>query len=219
MSIEVILADDHTLFREGLAQILSTENDILIRAQVSTGREVLDRLQHMAVDVVIMDITMPDMDGIEATRLASHAHPRVSVLMLSAHEDRESLFAAIDAGAKGYLLKDTDPDDFAKAIRIVAAGGSIVSPSVTPHLLQGIRHMGGYDPVEASKRRLNLSDREIEILRELATAKTPPQISRDLFISPKTVQNHLSRIYRKLGVGSRTEAVMKSIELGLLPRN
>lgn len=215
--IELILADDHALFREGLAQILSSEADLAIMAQVSSGREVLNKLKTCTVDVVIMDVTMPDMDGIEATRIILQQHPTVKVLVLSAHEDRESLFAAIEAGAKGYLIKDTEPEELARAIRIVARGGSVVSPAITPHLLEGVREMG-YDPAEAEKRRLNLSDREVEVLRELATPKNPGQIGRELFISTKTVQNHISNIYRKLGVGNRTEAVMKAIDLGLITK-
>lgn len=215
--IEVILADDHALFRQGLAQLLSAEPDIAVMYQASSGREVLEKLKTQKVDVVIMDISMPDIDGIAATREIAQRYPQVKVLVLSAHEDRDSLFGAIEAGATGYVLKDTEPEELAKAIRIVARGGSIVSPSVTPQLLQGVREVG-YDPAEAERRRLNLSDREVQILRELATPKSPAQIGRELFISTKTVQNHISSIYRKLGVGSRTEAVMKAMDLGLTPK-
>jgi two-component system response regulator DegU len=214
-TVELILADDHALFREGLAQILSSESDLAVIAQVSSGREVLNKLKSYLVDVVIMDVTMPDMDGIEATRIILEQYPTVKVLVLSAHEDRESLFAAIEAGAKGYLIKDTEPEELARAIRIVAKGGSVVSPAITAHLLEGVREMG-YDPAEAEKKRLNLSDREVEVLRELATPKNPAQIGRELFISTKTVQNHISNIYRKLAVGNRTEAVMKALDLGLI---
>jgi two-component system, NarL family, response regulator DegU len=214
-TVELILADDHALFREGLAQILSSESDLAVIAQVSSGREVLNKLKSCLVDVVIMDVTMPDMDGIEATRIILEQYPTVKVLVLSAHEDRESLFAAIEAGAKGYLIKDTEPEELARAIRIVAKGGSVVSPAITAHLLEGVREMG-YDPAEAEKKRLNLSDREVEVLRELATPKNPAQIGRELFISTKTVQNHISNIYRKLAVGNRTEAVMKALDLGLI---
>ncbi len=211
----MILADDHMLFRQGLARLLELEPDITVISQASSGREVLERLKTQPVDVVIMDITMPDMDGVEATTAISQRYPDVKVLVLSAHEDRDTLFAAIDAGAKGYILKDTEPEELARAIRVVAAGGSIVSPAVTRTLLQGVREMG-YDPSEAERQRLNLSDREIEILRHLATPKSPGQIGRELFISTKTVQNHISNIYRKLNVNSRTEAVMQAMDHGLI---
>lgn len=213
----MILADDHVLFRQGLARLLELEPDITVMSQASSGREVLERLKAQRVDVVIMDITMPDMDGVETTTVISLRYPDVKVLVLSAHEDRDTLFAAIDAGAKGYILKDTEPEELARAIRVVAGGGSIVSPSVTPQLLQGVRDMG-YDPSEAERLRLNLSDREVEVLRHLAAPKSPAQIGRELVISTKTVQNHISNIYRKLDVNSRTEAVMKAMEHGLISK-
>src|SRR5665811_112462 len=211
--IEVILADDHALFRQGLAHLLDLEEGIAVVSQASSGREVLETLAGRTVDVVIMDITMPDMDGIETTAFITRHHPEVKVLVLSAHEDRESLFAAIEAGAAGYLLKDTEPAELSRAIAVVAQGGSIVSPAVTPHLLQGVREMG-YDPARAERERFNLSDREIEILTHLATPRSPAQIGKALFISTKTVQNHIANIYRKLGVNSRMEAVTKAAELG-----
>lgn len=216
--ISVIIADDHVLFREGLAQILETEPDIIVAAQASTGREVLSHLEEMDADLIIMDITMPDMDGIEATESIMADHSDVAVLVLSAHEDRETLFRSIEAGARGYLLKDTAPDELASAIRTVSEGGSVVSPSITPQLLEGVREMG-YDPAEAEKRRLHLSEREMEILHDLSTSKSPAQIGRDRYISTKTVQNHISSIYRKLDVNSRTEAVMKAMELGLISKS
>ncbi len=216
--IEVILADDHILFRQGLARLLDLEPDIVVMAQASTGREVLERLKVQLPDLVIMDITMPDMDGVEATAQVTTLYPQVKVLVLSAHEDRDALFAAIDAGAAGYLIKDTEPEELARAIRVVAAGGSIVSPSMTTQLLQGVREMG-YDPAETERRRLSLSDRELEILRQLSTPKSPAQMGRELFISTKTVQNHISNIYRKLDVNSRTEAVIRAMELGLITRS
>ncbi|MBU2604106.1 MAG: response regulator transcription factor [Actinobacteria bacterium] len=216
--IEVILADDHVLFRQGLARLLDLEPDIVVMAQASTGREVLERLKVQLPDLVIMDITMPDMDGVEATAQVTALYPQVKVLVLSAHEDRDALFAAIDAGAAGYLIKDTEPEELARAIRVVAAGGSIVSPSMTTQLLQGVREMG-YDPAETERRRLSLSDRELEILRQLSTPKSPAQIGRELFISTKTVQNHISNIYRKLDVNSRTEAVIRAMDLGLTTRS
>src|SRR5660397_184096 len=216
--ISIILADDHVLFREGLAQILDTEPDIIIVAQASTGREALSRLKEKGANLVVMDISMPDMDGIEATKMIASEYPNVAVLVLSAHEDSKSLFSSIEAGARGYLLKDSAPHELAAAIREVAGGGSVVSQSMTPKLLQGVREIG-YDPVQTERRRFNLSDREMEILEALATSKSPNQIGRELYISTKTVQNHISNVYRKLEVNSRTEAVMKSLELGLTSKD
>jgi len=213
--IEVILADDQALFRRGLARLLDLEEGITVMSQASSGREVLERLEDRPVDVVIMDVTMPDMDGIEAAAYITQHYPDVKVLVLSARQDRETLFAAIEAGANGYILKDTEPDELARAIAVVAAGGSIVSPSVTPQLLRGVREMG-YDPARAERERVNLSKREIQILAELAAPKSPRQIGKELFISTRTVQNHIFNIYRKLEVNSRMQAVTKAIELGVV---
>ena len=216
--VQVILADDHALFRQGLARLLSAESDITITAQASTGREVLDRLRAKRVDVVLMDITMPDVDGIKATRSIVERYPSVKVLILSGREDRDALFSAIEAGAKGYVLKDADPEELAQAIRVVAEGGSFVSASVTPKLLEGVREMG-YDPVFSERRRFSLSGREADILDQLITSKSPAQIGRELYISTKTVQNHIANIYRKLDVSTRTEAIARAEALGLIPHD
>ncbi len=216
--IPVVLADDHSLFREGLARLLEAAPDIRVVAQASTGRDVLQKVADSHECVVLMDITMPEMDGIEATRLIVDRHPGVKVLILSASENKDHLFACIKAGAQGYVLKDSAPEELMEAIRIVAVGGSVIDPSITPQLLAGVREMG-YDRVALEKRRLNMSDRELEILNLLPTPHTPVQIAVDLGISAKTVQNHISSIYRKLAVGSRAEAVIKATDLGLLRRD
>ena len=215
--IEVIVANHHTLFRRGLAQLLDREESITVVSEASSGRGVVEQLRSRTVDVVILDLTMPDMDGIETIAYLTEHYPEVKVLVLSERGDRETLFAAIEAGAGGYMLKDTEPDELVRAIAVLAGGGSIVSPSVTPQLFQGVREMG-YDPARAERQRLHLSEREIEILSELATSKSPTQIAQSLFISTKTVQNHTSNIYRKLGVNSRMQAVTKATALGVIPR-
>jgi len=216
--ISVVLADDHSLFREGLVRLLDSEPDVHVVAQASTGREALQKVAEIGECVVLMDITMPEMDGIEATRLLADRHPGCKVLILSASENKDHLFACIKAGAQGYVLKDSAPAELIDAIRIVAAGGSVVDPSITPQLLAGVREMG-YDRVALEKRKLNLSDREVEILLHLSPPRPPVQIAQDLGISAKTVQNHISSIYRKLGVGSRAEAVAKAATLGLVHRD
>lgn len=215
--IAVVLADDHSLFREGLVRLLDCEPDLQVVAQASTGREVLQKVAEAGECVVLMDITMPEMDGIEATRLIVERHPAAKVLILSASENKDHLFSCIKAGAQGYVLKDSAPAELMEAIRIVAAGGSVIDPTITPQLLAGVREMG-YDRIALEKRRLNLSDRELEILTALSKARTPVQIGQDLGISAKTVQNHISSLYRKMGVGNRAEAVAKAIELGLAHR-
>ena len=186
-------------------------------SEASSGSGLVEQLQSHSVDVVILDVTMPDLDGIETIVYLAANHPQVKVLVLSERGDRDTLFAAIAAGARGYILKDTEPEELVQAIAVLAEGGSVVSPSVMPQLFQGVREIG-YDPAKAERQRLRLSPREIEILSELATPKSPAQIAQSLFISVKTVQNHTSSIYRKLEVNSRMEAVTKATALGIIPR-
>lgn len=213
----MIVVDDHTLFRRGLAHLLDREESITVVSEASSGPGLVEQLQGHSVDVVILDVTMPDLDGIETIAHLAANYPEVKVLVLSEQGDRDTLFAAIAAGARGYMLKDTEPEELVQAIAALAEGGSIVSPSVMPQLLQGVREIG-YDPARAERQRLHLSTREIEILSELATPKSPAQIAQSLFISVKTVRNHTSSIYRKLGVNSRMKAVTKATALRLIPR-
>src|SRR5660398_159517 len=140
--ISIILADDHVLFREGLAQILDTEPDIIIVAQASTGREALSRLKEKGANLVVMDISMPDMDGIEATNMIASEYPNVAVLLLSAHEDSKSLFSSIEAGARGYMLKESVNYVRAAERRVGVGVGSVDSQAMTSKLLQGVCEMG-----------------------------------------------------------------------------
>ncbi|MHB9149597.1 MAG: response regulator transcription factor [Thermoleophilia bacterium] len=215
--ISVFLADDHALFRQGLARLLDMREGITVLYEASSGREVLERLKDHPVDVVILDVAMQDMSGIEAIASITEHHPDVKVLVLTDHDDRLTLFSAIETGAGGYVLKDSEPDALVQAIVVVASGGSILSPAVATQLFRGIREMG-YDPAGAERRRFNLSEREVQILSELATGKSPAHIAKKLFISTRTVQNHAFNIYRKLGVHSRMEAVLKAADLGVIPK-
>lgn len=215
--ISVLIADDHALFRQGLARLLDVQAGITVVFETPSGREVLERLKDHSVDVIILDVAVQDVSAIEAIASISEHHPDVKVLVLSDHDDRQTLFSAIEAGASGYVLKDTEPDALIQAIVLVASGGSVLSPAVATQLFRGIREMG-YDPAGAERRRLNLSEREVQMLSELATAKSPAQIAKRLFISTRTVQNHAFNIYRKLGVHSRMEAVIKAAELGVIPK-
>lgn len=190
---------------------------ITVLYEASSGREVLERLKDHPVDVVILDVAVQDMSGVEVIAFITERHPDVRVLVLSERGDRRTLFSAIEAGAGGYFLKDAEPDALFQAVAVVASGGSILSPAVTTELFRGVREMG-YDPAGAKRRRFNLSEREVQILSELATAKRPAQIAKNLFISIRTVQNHAFNIYRKLGVNSRMEAVTKAAELGVIPK-
>jgi len=212
----VIIADDHALFRQGLRQLLTAEGYEVV-AEATTGEEALAAVAAHPGCVLLLDIAMPGVDGFEVARRLSEQGADVKVVMLSAREDRDALFSAISAGARGYVAKDADPDQLFAAIDLVMRGGTVLSTGVAESLGEGIRELE-YKPGAYQQRRLDLTDRELEILRLLATPKSPAQIAAELYLSKKTVQNHISAIYRKLGVGNRAEAIVKGMELHLIER-
>ena len=215
MTRSLILADDHVLFRDGLRQLLEAEGYAVV-GEAGSGQETLDAVAKAPPGIVLLlDIGMPGFDGVEVARRLSQRGDDVRVIMLSAREDRDALFSAIAAGARGYVAKEAEPDQLFAAIEVVANGGTVLSDHVAANLGEGIREMD-YAPGEYERRRHDLSARELEVLRLLATPKSPAQIAASLFLSTKTVQNHVSSIYRKLGVRNRAEAVVRGMELHLI---
>ena len=210
----VIIADDHGLFRQGLRQLLEGEGYV-VAAEAMSGDEALSAVAANPGCVLLLDIGMPGMSGLEVARRLGARGDDVKVVMLSAREDRDALFSAISAGARGYVAKDAEPEQLYAAIDLVVRGGTVLSTGVAANLGEGIRQLD-YVPGSYEQRRLELTDRELEILRLLATPKSPAQIASELFLSKKTVQNHISAIYRKLAVGSRSEAIVKGMELHLI---
>ena len=210
----VIIADDHRLFRQGLRQLLETEG-YEVAAEATSGQEALEGVAANPGCVLLLDIGMPGMNGLEVAQRLAERGDDVKVVMLSAREDRDALFSAISAGARGYVAKDAEPDQLFAAIDLVFHGGTVLSTGVAANLGEGIRQLD-YSPGAYEQRRLELTDRELEILRLLATPRSPAQIASELFLSKKTVQNHISAIYRKLAVGSRSEAIMKGMEVHLI---
>ncbi len=210
----VIIADDHGLFRQGLRQLLEGEGYVVV-AEATSGDEALTSVAEHPGCVLLLDIAMPGMSGLEVARRLAERDDDVKVVMLSAREDRDALFSAISAGARGYVAKDAEPEQLYAAIDVVLRGGTVLSTGVAASLGEGIRQLD-YAPGAYEQRRWDLTDRELEILRMLATPRSPAQIAAELFLSKKTVQNHISAIYRKLAVGSRSEAIVKGMELHLI---
>jgi two-component system response regulator DegU len=210
----LIIADDHSLFREGLRQLLEGEG-YNVAAEAASGQEALVSVLDHPGCVLLLDIAMPGVDGLGAAKRLAERGDDVKVVILSAREDRDALFAAIEAGVRGYVVKDAEPEELYAAIDLVVAGGTVLSTGVAASLGEGIRQLD-YAPGAYEQRRLELTDRELEILRLLATPRTPAQIAAELFLSKKTVQNHISAIYRKLDVRSRAEAIVKGMELHLI---
>jgi len=212
--IRVLLAEDHDLVREGTRRLLEQNDDLEIVGEAADGEEAVRLAEELAPDVVVMDVRMPKVNGIEATRALKSAHPELRVLVLSAHEDDSYVFPLLEAGADGYLLKTTSGQELAQAIRAVMSGQTIFDSRVMAKVLEhlsGKRHTYAADGmVEA------LTEREMEVLRALATGKSNKEIGEALFISTYTVQVHVRNILGKLGVSSRTEAVAFGLRQGWL---
>lgn len=212
MSIKLMLVDDHRLFREGLRRILEMEQDIAIVGEAGDGGEALTCLPGCSPDVVIMDINMPGVNGVEATRFIKSKYPRVAVLVLTIHDDSEYLFEVLKAGASGYLLKDVEPTKLLEAIRQVARGQSVVHPGLTGKLITEFSRLS--QPAE--QQPSILSEREQEVLCMMAKGMNNRDIADLLYISEKTVKNHVSSILRKLDVNDRTQAVVQGVKLKLV---
>jgi DNA-binding NarL/FixJ family response regulator len=215
VSIRVILADDHALWRAGLRQLLEAEG-LEVAGEATTGDEALELVRLNPGAILLLDIAMPGrLDGLATSTRLKERGDDVRVIIVSGRDDRDALFSAIAAGARGYVAKDAELAQLLGAIHLVAGGGRAFGGSVAEGLADGVAGLD-YAPGEYERRRFDLSERELQILRLLATPMTSAQIGSQLFLSTKTVQNHVSSIYRKLGVGSRSEAVVKGMELHLI---
>lgn len=211
VAIRVVLADDHAVVRKGIREFLEEGGDIAVVAEASDGVEALRLVKEERPDVVVMDIQMPRMTGVEATRRIKEQFPDVKVLVLTAYDNDPYIFALLQAGADGYILKTADAEDLVRAVRTVHGGGKALGPEVAEKVVRQLatgRPEGARDQVES------LSPRELEVLRLAAKGLTNKAIGRALGISDRTVQGHLANIYGKLGVGSRTEAVTEALRRG-----
>jgi DNA-binding NarL/FixJ family response regulator len=209
--IRVVLADDHAVVRKGIREFLEEEGDIVVVAEAADGEQAVALVTEHRPDVAVLDIQMPVVTGIEATRRIKAEHPDVRVLILTAYDDDPYIFALLQAGASGYILKTGDSSGLVEAVRAVHRGDSALDPTVTQKVVQQLtmgRPLGAQASVEP------LTDREIEVLRLAARGMTNKAIGQALGISDRTVQGHLANIYGKLNVGSRTEAVTEALKQG-----
>ncbi len=209
--IRILVADDHPLFRDGMHGLLDSVEDTEVIGEAATGGEAVELAAELQPDVILMDIKMPGINGIEATREVLSANPNTGILVVTMLEDDDSVFAAMRAGARGYLLKGAEQAEVLRAIRAVANGEAIFGPGIA-------RRVMGLFSVEkprAPQAFPELTDREQEILRLIASARGNAEISSELFLSLKTVQNHVSNIFRKLQVADRAQAVIRAREAGL----
>lgn len=218
MKKKVVIIDDHNLFREGIKRILEFENDIEVVAEGKDGAEANQIISMYSPDVVLMDINMPNKNGVEAAEELIKEHPDLKIIMLSIHDDESYVTHALKSGASGYMLKDMGADSLVEGIRVVANGGCYLHPRVTQNLIKEYRRLSKHEPymteIELRRPLHLLTKRECEVLQMLADGKSNRSISDTMFISEKTVKNHVSNILQKLEVNDRTQAVILAIKKG-----
>ncbi len=214
MKIKVLLVDDQTLVRQGIRSLLELADDIEVIGEANDGRQAIEVIPGLKPDVVLMDMRMPVMSGLEALQALSAAGTLPPTIILTTFDDDQLVLAGIKAGAKGYLLKDVSLDQLVGAIQAVAGGGSLVQPAVTQRLLSGLEHL--HNDFVSLDRPDPLTDRETEILRLMAGGFSNKEIANSLGVAEGTVKNHVSNILSKLGVRDRTRAVLKAFELKLV---
>jgi DNA-binding NarL/FixJ family response regulator len=209
MSIRVIIADDHAVLRDGTRELLQREPDIEVVGEAGDGAVAVALVEDLRPDVAILDIAMPGLNGVEATARIKSAHPEVAVLVLTVHDEDAYVFAILEAGAAGYLLKNVRGAELVDAVRAVMAGESVLHPTITRKVLGRFR---GEQPGMGEDTRL--TTRELQVLRLAASGRSNKQIGAELALSPRTVQVHLSGVFSKFGVASRTEAVIEGLKRG-----
>jgi DNA-binding NarL/FixJ family response regulator len=214
MTIRVVIVDDQSLVRAGFRMVLSSQQDLAVVGEAGDGAEALRLLAHTPADVVVMDIRMPVMDGVEATRRLCAAETGPRVLVLTTFDTDEDAFAALQAGASGFLLKNVPPEELLAAIRVVASGESVVAPRITRRLLD--RFAGQLAPPQDDRRLSALTEREREVLLLVAQGMSNAEIAEKLYVAEATVKTHVGRILTKLDLRDRVQAVVLAYETGLV---
>lgn len=211
-AIRVLVVDDHPTFRRGLTALFDSVEDVELVGEASDGEKALALTAELLPDVVVMDLNMPGLNGVEATRRIVAAHPTIAVLVLTMLDEDDSVFAAMRAGARGYVVKGADTEDVLRALASVARGDAVFGPAVASRVLSYLtRPLSARDPLLFPE----LSDRERQVLTLIARGSTNSEIARTLVVSPKTVRNHVSNISSKLQVSDRAEAVARARSAGL----
>ncbi|MBI1298241.1 response regulator [bacterium] len=208
--LKLLLADDHRMFRQGLRELIERKTDYEVVGEATTGLEVLDLVTQLQPDIVLLDIQMPELDGVATAQQLAQRHPEIKIIILTMYRQDSHLLDAIRAGARGYLLKDADADELLDVIERVRRGESVIDPSLTERVFAAVRQIPPPPPVDA------LTERETDILRCLAAGDDNRTIAAKLFLSEKTVSNRLSEIFAKLGVQNRTQAALVAVQRGLV---
>ncbi|HEY6411441.1 MAG TPA: response regulator transcription factor [Ktedonobacteraceae bacterium] len=210
--LRVLIADDHPLFRSGMRALLAADLDTEVVGEATTGEEAIEMAAALQPDVILMDLQMPGMSGIEATRSILHTSPHIRILVVTMYEDDHSVFTAMRAGARGYLLKGDSPDEVLRAIAAVGSGEAIFSPSIATRLIDFFANL---QPTALPQALPELTEREHEILTLLAQGLSNAAIAKQLGLSAKTVSNYVSNIFSKLQVADRAQAMLRARQAGL----
>lgn len=213
--VRVLVADDHELFREGIRRLLGTAADIEVVGEAKSGEDAVRLVEELTPDVVLLDVMMPGMSGIDVARVIRTTSPRTRVIMLTIHTNEEFLFAAIKAGAMGYLLKDASSDELLRALRVVAQGEGLLAPAMAAKVFKEFARVAASQ--DLSPVLTPLTQRETEILQHVTAGLANKEIAQKLDISERTVKNHLSNIMEKLHVNSRTQAAVYALRTGIVP--
>lgn len=215
--IKVLIADDHRVVREGLSAILKTKEEIEVVGEAKDGQEAVEKARALLPDVILMDVSMPRMGGVEATRIVKRELPHIGIVALTMYEEQQYIFDLVRAGATGYLLKDTDSAQIVSAIKAIYRGESLIHPSVASKILAEFSLLA---QGKGGKKRPwadhDLTEREITVLRLVADGKTNKEIANNLDLSEKTVKNHVRNIFHKLQVYDRTQAAILAIRKGII---
>jgi DNA-binding NarL/FixJ family response regulator len=210
--VRVLIADDHPHFRDGLRALLLSASDLEVMGEAGDGEEAISLAAELQPDVILMDLNMPGVGGIEATRRILHTSPHIAILVISMFEDDDSIFAALQAGARGYLLKGALKAEILRSIGAVSSGEAIFGSAIAKRLMQYFANPHPTAPKDAFPE---LTEREREILTLIAQHETNPEIAKRLHLSPKTIRNHVSNIFTKLQVADRAQAIVRAREAGL----
>lgn len=214
--IRVLIVDDQAIVREGIKSMLAMEGDMAVVGEAANGLEALQRVATDPPDVVLMDVRMPEMDGLTALARLKALAPRTSVLMMTLYDDPDYLLRAVASGAAGYLLKDSSRDELLRALRITAEGGATIAPSLLPGLLQRLSSPGSAVTAPSCELEGLLSERERQVLALIAEGLTNQEIAERLVVSPTTIKTHVQNILQKLDVSDRTQAAVYAVRCGLI---